>query len=236
MSSYEELVHEPMSAEEISTGHPSSAARCANLSTRVHKSGVYGPLMCGARVSRSMSNTRSYTHPSSGTRFARFISASLATEDLPVSLRYSSMRSESTNTDVVAPISAPCDCKEKCQSCMGKQSRDLVKYKRTMLQIVAIPVALIVSTPSPKYSIMAPVPPDTVRMSATFRMMSLGDVQFDSVPVRFTPITFGAFSSQGSDAMTSTASAPPTPMAHIPNPPAFGVCESVPIINPPGKA
>mmetsp|Transcript_7907 Transcript_7907/g.29629 ORF Transcript_7907/g.29629 Transcript_7907/m.29629 type:complete len:213 (-) Transcript_7907:2865-3503(-) len=212
MSSYEELVHEPMSAEEISTGHPSSAARCANLSTRVHKSGVYGPLMCGARVSRSMSNTRSYTHPSSGTRFARFISASLATEDLPVSLRYSSMRSESTNTDVVAPISAP------------------------MLQIVAIPVALIVSTPSPKYSIMAPVPPDTVRMSATFRMMSLGDVQFDSVPVRFTPITFGAFSSQGSDAMTSTASAPPTPMAHIPNPPAFGVCESVPIINPPGKA
>mmetsp|Transcript_1449 Transcript_1449/g.4938 ORF Transcript_1449/g.4938 Transcript_1449/m.4938 type:complete len:213 (-) Transcript_1449:3041-3679(-) len=212
MSSYEELVHEPMSAEEISTGHPSSAARCANLSTRVHKSGVYGPLMCGARVSRSMSITRSYTHPSSGTRFARFISASLATEDLPVSLRYSSMRSESTNTDVVAPISAP------------------------MLQIVAIPVALIVSTPSPKYSIMAPVPPDTVRMSATFRMISLGDVQFDSDPVRFTPITFGAFSSQGSDAMTSTASAPPTPMAHIPNPPAFGVCESVPIINPPGKA
>ncbi len=36
--------------------------------------------------------------------------------------------------------------------------------------------------------------------------------------------------------ITSTASAPPTPIAIIPNPPAFGVCESVPIIIPPGKA
>ena len=37
-------------------------------------------------------------------------------------------------------------------------------------------------------------------------------------------------------AITSTASAPPTPIAIMPSPPAFGVCESVPIIMPPGKA
>jgi hypothetical protein len=47
------------------------------------------------------------------------------------------------NIDVVAPISAP------------------------MLQIVAMPVHDIVSTPGPKYSTIAPVPPLTVRMPAT---------------------------------------------------------------------
>lgn len=36
--------------------------------------------------------------------------------------------------------------------------------------------------------------------------------------------------------MTSTASIPPTPMASIPNPAAFGVCESEPIMKPPGYA
>jgi hypothetical protein len=36
-----------------------------------------------------------------------------------------------------------------------------------MLQMVAIPVQLMWSTPSPKYSTMAPVPPFTVRMPAT---------------------------------------------------------------------
>src|SRR6478735_2014632 len=54
------------------------------------------------------------------------------------------------NNEVVAPISAP------------------------MLQMVALPVQLIDSAPGPKYSTMAPVPPLTVRISATFRMMSLG--------------------------------------------------------------
>ena len=34
----------------------------------------------------------------------------------------------------------------------------------------------------------------------------------------------------------ATASAPPTPTATIAKPPAFGVCESVPIIIPPGNA
>lgn len=45
------------------------------------------------------------------------------------------------------------------------------------------------STPGPWYSTMAPVPPFTVRMPATFRITSLGEVQPDREPVSFTPIT-----------------------------------------------
>ncbi len=105
-----------------------------------------------------------------------------------------------------------------------------------MLQIVALPVAEIVPRPSPKYSTIAPVPPLTVRMPATFRITSFGDAQPDSEPVRRTPMSFGTRVLNGHPAMTSTASAPPTPMATIPRPPALGVCESVPIIIPPGNA
>ena len=47
----------------------------------------------------------------------------------------------------------------------------------------------MVSTPGPKYSTMAPVPPLTVRMPATLQMMSLGEFHFASLPVSFTPIT-----------------------------------------------
>lgn len=36
---------------------------------------------------------------------------------------------------------------------------------------------------------MAPVPPLTVRMPATFRITSLGELQPESLPVSFTPIT-----------------------------------------------
>jgi hypothetical protein len=64
----------------------------------------------------------------------------------------------------------------------------------------------------------------------------LGVVQPPIFPVSFTPMTLGHLSSQGMPAMTSTASAPPTPQATIPRPPALGVWESVPIIIPPGKA
>ena len=64
----------------------------------------------------------------------------------------------------------------------------------------------------------------------------LGVVQPPILPVRLTWMTLGHFNSQGISAMTSTASAPPTPQATIPRPPALGVCESVPIIRPPGKA
>ncbi len=105
-----------------------------------------------------------------------------------------------------------------------------------MLQMVPIPVHDMFSNPGPKYSTIAPVPPFTVRIPATLQMTSLGEDHLESLPVRRTPITLGALSSQGRPAMTSTASAPPTPMAHIPRPPALGVWESVPIIIPPGKA
>lgn len=52
-----------------------------------------------------------------------------------------------------------------------------------------MPVQEMVSTPEPKYSTMAPVPPFTVRMPATLQMMSLGEFHLASLPVSFTPIT-----------------------------------------------
>ncbi len=78
-----------------------------------------------------------------------------------------------------------------------------------------------------------PVPPLTVKIPATFRMTSLGEVHPDSWPRSLTPMTFGHFSSQGMSAMTSTASAPPTPIQRPPRPPPFGVWESVPTIKRP---
>jgi hypothetical protein len=102
--------------------------------------------------------------------------------------------------------------------------------------MVPLPVHERDLAPSPKYSIIAPVPPLTVRMPATFRITSLADAHPFSFPLRWTPINFGILSSQGIPDMTSTASAPPTPIASIPNPPAFGVWLSVPIIIAPGKA
>src|SRR3954447_25560224 len=105
-----------------------------------------------------------------------------------------------------------------------------------MLQIVALPVAEIDSAPGPKYSTIAPVPPLTVRMPATFRITSFDAVHPDNDPFRCTPMSFGTLVLNGQPAITSTASAPPTPTAIIPRPPALGVCESVPIIIPPGNA
>ena len=49
-------------------------------------------------------------------------------------------------------------------------------------------------------------------------------------------MTFGTRVLNGQPAITSTASAPPTPIATMPSPPAFGVWLSVPIIIPPGNA
>lgn len=72
-------------------------------------------------------------------------------------MSYSSYSSLSL-TLVVAPISAP------------------------MLQIVAMPVHEMWSTPGPWYSTMAPVPPFTVRMPATFKITSFGLVQPVSLP------------------------------------------------------
>ena len=92
-----------------------------------------------------------------------------------------------------------------------------------MLQIVPLPVQLIDIAPSPKYSTTASVPPLTVKMPATFNITSFGAVQPDNLPVNFTPINFGIFNSQANPAITSQASAPPTPMAIIPKPPALTV-------------
>ena len=92
-----------------------------------------------------------------------------------------------------------------------------------MLHIVPFPVQLIDVAPSPKYSTIAPVPPLTVRIPATFSITSFAEVQPLSFPVNLTPISFGHFNSQAKPAITSQASAPPTPMAIMPKPPAFTV-------------
>ena len=59
---------------------------------------------------------------------------------------------------------------------------------------------------------MALVPPETVN-SASLRITSFEAVQPLISPVRYTPMKRGKSTSQGSPAMTSTASAPPTPTA-----------------------
>src|SRR4051812_32738845 len=105
-----------------------------------------------------------------------------------------------------------------------------------MLQIVALPVAVIVRAPGPKYSTIAPVPPLTVNNSATRRITSFGADQPESAPVRCTPINFGHRTVKGDPVIASSASPPPTPTAIIPSPPALGVWLSVPIIIPPGNA
>ena len=105
-----------------------------------------------------------------------------------------------------------------------------------MLQIVPLPVQDKLSAPGPKYSKIEPVPPLTVRMPATFKIISFADAHPLSFPVNRTPINSGNFSSHGIPTITSTASAPPTPIATIPSPPAFTVWLSVPTIMPPGNA
>jgi len=70
---------------------------------------------------------------------------------------------------------------------------------------------------------MAFVPPFTVNIPASFRITSFGAVQPLSSPVKRTPINLGILSSHSMPVITSTASAPPTPIATIPKPPALGV-------------
>ena len=56
MSSYDEFVHDPMSAEEISSGQSFSAAAApTSLPTRWARSGECGPLISGLSSSRSIS-------------------------------------------------------------------------------------------------------------------------------------------------------------------------------------
>jgi len=71
------------------------------------------------------------------------------------------------NTEHVAPSSAP------------------------MLVTVARCGTVRLSTPSPKYSYTAPTPPLTVSRRRTSRMISLAPIPLRSVPVSFTPKTFG---------------------------------------------
>ena len=88
-------------------------------------------------------------------------------------------------------------------------------------------VSRLIEGAFPNYSQIVP---------ATFKMTSFAEAHPLNLPVSLTPIKFGNFNSQGNPAITSTASAPPTPIATMPSPPAFTVWESVPIIIPPGKA
>ena len=92
-----------------------------------------------------------------------------------------------------------------------------------MLQIVPLPVHEREFAPSPKYSTIEPVPPFTVSMPANFKITSFAEAQPSSFPESLTPMSFGSFNSQGIPAITSTASAPPTPIATMPKPPAFTV-------------
>ena len=46
-------------------------------------------------------------------------------------------------------------------------------------------------TPAPKYSTIQPTLPLVVRMLSSFKIMSLAATQSLSLPVSFTPITFG---------------------------------------------
>src|SRR5690554_8071592 len=81
-----------------------------------------------------------------------------------------------------------------------------------MLQMVPFPVHDKFLAPGPKYSTIAPVPPLTVRIPATFKITSFAEVQPLMLPVNLTPINLGNLSSQAIPAITSTASAPPTPI------------------------
>ena len=217
-SSYDEFVQDPIRPHFISVGQPSDLALSFISFTGVARSGVNGPLICGISESKSISITSSkyfsglsYTSWSA-LRSSLIFEAALTTSSLSVDFKYLSIDSSYANIDVVAPTSAP------------------------ILQIVPFPVHERDSAPSPKYSSIYPVPPLTVKIPATFKITSLAEAQPFNLPVSFIPINFGNFNSHGIPAITSTASAPPTPMATIPNPPAFTVCESVPIIMPPGKA
>ena len=65
------------------------------------------------------------------------------------------------------------------------------KYVPPMLATVALPVALMLSTPGPWYSIMAPVPPLTVRIPATLRMISVHCMISNHVIIRSYTVIMG---------------------------------------------
>ena len=73
--------------------------------------------------------------------------------------------------------------------CFSEQLLPVHKMLATSRLLQDLPVHEILSTPGPKYSTMAPVPPLTVRMPATFKMTSLGEVHLFILPVSLTPMT-----------------------------------------------
>ena len=88
--------------------------------------------------------------------------------------------------EVVAPISAPM---LHMVAIPTRHDTTITRERINTKKVSGIPVHEIDSVPGPWYSTMAPVPPATVRISATFKMTSLGAVQPLIFPVRRTPIT-----------------------------------------------
>jgi hypothetical protein len=72
----------------------------------------------------------------------------------------------------------------------GRSKPQIIETVDTGAQLYFLPVQEMESTPGPWYSTIAPVPPLTVKMPATLRIISLGDVQPLSDPVSFTPMTY----------------------------------------------
>lgn len=208
ISSYEEFVHEPMRPTLISLGQLFFLAVSPNLEIGWARSGVKGPLTWGSKVERSNSMSWKVSHFKICTNLSInydaicekyihylivrcvrigcqkiLVLVSFLCNAIPVgcfqillhswvvweklqtfrfiiwNVKQAFTRKYKIFTLVVAPISAP------------------------MLQIVAMPVQEIVSTPGPWYSTMAPVPPFTVNIPATLRMISLGLAHPWSFPI-----------------------------------------------------
>jgi hypothetical protein len=149
MSWNEELVQDPIRPAVSFSGHSALVAASRNLEMGVDRSGVKGPFICGSNEDRSISMTRSYSAPSSAWSSLAAKVAASAISGRCVDLKYESMAREYGKMDVVAPVSAP------------------------MLQMVAMPVADRDWVPGPKYSMIFPVPPLTVRIDTSWLMTSV---------------------------------------------------------------
>ena len=179
------------------------------------RSGECGPTMCGSSVDEVdlddlvVERPRGRPRPRDRrTRCARYCLGQRGDSARSVARRYAAIRSSKGKSEVVAPSSAP------------------------MLQIVALPVALIDSAPG------AEVLDDLVGAALDGQQPAeIGDDVLGRRPAGqlagevHADELRDASTSHGSPAITSPQSAPPTPMASMPRPPALGVCESVPIIS-----
>mmetsp|Transcript_6284 Transcript_6284/g.25241 ORF Transcript_6284/g.25241 Transcript_6284/m.25241 type:complete len:316 (-) Transcript_6284:976-1923(-) len=87
MSSYDELVHEPIRPAVSFSGHPLALTAAANSESGCARSGVKGPLMWGSSSERLISMSWSYSAPSSARRDSRNESASEAMPGRSVATR-----------------------------------------------------------------------------------------------------------------------------------------------------